>query len=587
MVHLRLLATSDLHAHLMPWDYLDDRPAASGLAQLAPLIRRLRAEAPNSLLLDNGDFLQGSPLGDWVEQRPLSAPHPMVLAMNALGYDAGTLGNHEFSHGLPLLLAALASSGFPVVSANLTRRDGPLVPAFTLVDRPVSDSHGKRHPLRIAITGFAPPQTVRWEAMKLGGAIAAADILPSARAVLAQIAALKPDLTIALAHTGIAEAHETAGMENAALPLAALDGIDVLIAGHTHLTFPAQAESLNGKPAVMPGFHGSHLGVIDLTLHQTATGWQVASHEARALPTPEAPDADPALARSARPAHHGTLRAMRRTLAQTTTPLHSHFALVAPNAAQSLVAAAQAAHFRPQLSGELARLPLLSAVAPFRAGGRGGPANYTDIPAGPVLQRHVSALYLHPNTPVLLQVTGAELADWLERAAILFHRVPPQSRDAPLIRADIPGFDFDLIEGLCFTIDLAQPPRFDARGVQIADSRRITGLSHAGAALRPEADFLLVTNSYRAGGGSFPGTARAPVATGTRPIRDILADHIAALGTIAPAPSRNWRFAPMPGTTVLFDTGPNAAAHMAEIAHLRPEPLGLTPQGFLRFRLSP
>lgn len=580
------MATSDLHAHLMPWDYLADRPAATGLAQLAPLIRRLRAETPNALLFDNGDFLQGSPLGDWFEAQPPTCPHPMVQAMNALGYDAGTLGNHEFSHGLPLLRAALAAARFPVVSANLALRDATLVPAFALIERQLTDTAGRPRALRIAITGFAPPQTAKWESMKLNGAITAADILPAARAILGQIAALKPDLTVALAHTGIAEALETAGMENAALPLAALAGIDVLVAGHTHLTFPLAAESLNGKPAVMPGFHGSHLGVIDLTLALDAKGWRIAAHKARALPTPAIPDPDPDLARLARPAHDGTLQAMRRPLALTRHPLHSHFALIAPTAAQSLVAEAQAAHFRAVLPETLAHLPLLSAVAPFRTGGRGGPTNVTDIPAGPVLQRHVSALYLHPNTPVLLMLTGAELADWLERAAILFHRIAPDSRDAPLIRDDIPGFDFDLIEGLSFTIDLSQPPRFDARGAQVADSRRITGLCHGGAPVAPDARFLLATNSYRAGGGSFPGTDRPPVATGSRPIRDLLADHIAARGIADTAPAPAWRFAPMQGATVTFDTGPNAATHIAEIAHLRPEPLGLTPQGFLRFRLS-
>lgn len=584
-VHFRIIATTDLHAHLMPWDYLADCPAALGLAQLAPLIRHLRAEAPNCLLLDNGDFLQGSALGDWAEGA--GGPHPMVQAMNALGYDAGTLGNHEFSHGLPLLLAALAEARFPVVSANLERRGGPLAPPFTMIDRMVTGSDGRMRPLRIAITGFAPPQTTGWEAVKLGGEITAQDILPAARAVLERIEAARPDLTIALAHTGIAEAQESAGMENAARPLAALAGIDVIVAGHTHLTFPQGAETLNGKPAVMSGFFGSHLGVIDLVLDQDTAGWRVLRHQAQAMPTPKRPSADRDLAALAGPAHLGTLAAMRRRIGRTPQPLHSHFALVAPSAITALVAQAQTAHIRSLIPPALSHLPLLCAVAPFRTGGRGGAGNITDIPAGALLHRHVTDLYGHPNTSAVLRLTGAEVADWLERAAILFHRIAADADDAPLIRDDIPGFDFDLIHGVSFRIDLSRPPRFDARGSLLDQAaRRVTDLTYGGAAIDPEQEFLLATNSYRAGGGSFPGTQRAPVAQSPRPIRDLLADHITAQGALTPPPLPDWGFAAMEQATVTFDTGPAALRYIGEIAHLRPEPLGQTGTGFLRFRLT-
>lgn len=585
-LHLRLLATSDLHAHLMPWDYLTDRPAATGLARLAPLIRRLRAEAANSLLLDNGDFLQGSAMGDWFARQGPACPHPMVQAMNALGYDAGTLGNHEFSHGMPLLRDALAAMRFPVVSANLSGRDAPLAPRYAILDRHFTDADGTSHPFRIALIGFAPPQTTKWEALKLKGAVQSGDILAAARETLPEIAAQRPDLTIALAHTGIAESEESEGMENAALPLAALAGIEVVVAGHTHLTFPAKGETLHGKPAVMAGFHGSHLGLIDLTLTRGATGWTVATHEARAIPASAEPQADAELAALAAAAHRGTRDWLGHALGRTDQPLHSHFALIAPSLARSLVATAQAEHMRQHIPPALADVPLLSAVAPFRTGGRGGPTNITDIPAGPVLQRHVADLYLHPNTPVLLFLTGEDVANWLERAAILFNRITPQSRDSALVRSDIPGFDFDLIDGVSFAIDLTRPPRFDPYGHLVApESRRIGELTCKGSPVRPEDRFLLVTNSYRAGSGVYPASNRPPLATSTVPIRDILAAHITAKG-VPPLPAEEWRFAPLPDTTVTFDAGPEAGEHIHDIARFRPEPLGLTPLGFLRFRLS-
>lgn len=585
-LHLRLLATTDLHAHLAPWDYLTDRPVATGLAQLAPLIRGLRDGTENCLLLDNGDFLQGSALGDWFARQGRSAVHPMVQAMNALGYDAGTLGNHEFSHGLPLLRAALAAVDFPVVSANLAGRDAPLAPPYVILERQFTDTSGNTRPFRIALTGFAPPQTVKWESLKLKGAVRATDILAAARAILPEIAAHRPDLTIALAHTGIGTAEEGEGMENAALALAALAGIDVLVTGHTHLTFPQAGEGLHGKPAVMAGFHGSHLGVIDLTLARSGAGWRIAAHEARALPAPPLPQGDPQIGTIALPAHHATQQWLARPLGRTERPLHSHFALLAPSAARSLVASAQAEHMRPEIPPALSHLPLLSAVASFRTGGRGGPANFTDIPAGPLLQRHASDLYLHPNTPVLLLVSGADVTDWLERAVILFNRIAADSRDTPLIRADLPGFDCDLIDGLSFAIDLSQPPRFDAGGALIdPDAHRILAPSVRGLPLRPDDRFLLVTNSYRAGSGVYPAADRPPVAGSNMPIRDILAAHIATHG-LPPAPAETWGFSPLNGATVTFDTSPAATRHLPDIAHLRPEPLGPTGSGFLRFRLT-
>lgn len=598
-MQLRLLATCDLHAHLMPWDYVTDKPANLGLAQLAPLIRTLRDEAQNCILLDNGDFLQGSPLGDW-QERHGTAAHPMVLAMNALAYDAGTLGNHEFSHGLAFLERALGDARFPVVSANLCRGDGgPLVPAFVMLDRTVTDTTGRDWPLRIAITGFAPPQTVLWEALRLDGAVRGEDILTAADRTLAELATEGPDLTVALAHSGIGASVPHRNMENAAIPLASRPQIDVIVTGHTHLVFPdaqavglpeaadATAGTIYGKPAVMAGFHGSHLGVIDLELTKGPQGWQVSSHRVRAVKSPAIPAPDPELARLAAPAHQATVTAMRRPLGRTTRRLHSNFALVAPCPTLRLIAEAQVAHWQDNLPPGFAAMPLLAAVAPFRTGGRGGPGNYSHIPPGPILLRHIADIYSHPNTPALLDLSGAEIADWLERAATIFHQIAPGAADAPLIRPDIPGFDFDLIHGLSFRIDLSQPPRFDAKGsLMDATARRIFQLSLAGRPLAPEGRYLLATSSYRAGSGIYPGTSRPPVARSDVPISDLIARHVETHGTIGIEAGEDWGFAPMPGTTVIFDTGPDAAEFRTDIPQLAPEVLGQTEAGFLRFRLS-
>ena len=118
-VHLRVIETTDLHQHLLPYDYYADRPLDGiGLAHAAHLIDAARAEAANALLFDNGDFLQGTPMGDLVAyEKGLREGdlHPVMAAMNALQFDAITLGNHEFNYGLDFLMKALTGAAFPVV----------------------------------------------------------------------------------------------------------------------------------------------------------------------------------------------------------------------------------------------------------------------------------------------------------------------------------------------------------------------------------------------------------------------------------------------------------------------------------------
>ncbi|MBF9059749.1 2',3'-cyclic-nucleotide 2'-phosphodiesterase, partial [Rhodobacterales bacterium HKCCSP123] len=185
LLWLRLLATSDLHAHLFPFNYYTDRREDGvGLAALAGLVERARAECPNTLLVDNGDTLQGAPLGDAAvsDLMPEGAIHPMIAAMNELGYDAATLGNHDFDFGLEALHRALAAARFPVVLANaVTPAEGrAFLPPHVLLDRSLTDREGHPHRLRIGVTGVAPPQITQWGHAQLAGRIEVAPMIPAA-----------------------------------------------------------------------------------------------------------------------------------------------------------------------------------------------------------------------------------------------------------------------------------------------------------------------------------------------------------------------------------------------------------------------
>lgn len=594
---LRLLATSDLHAHAFGWDYHVDKPQPGlGLSDLAHLIDTARAECPNTLLLDNGDFLQGSPLGDWAAEQGTHRTHPMISAMNVLGYDAGTLGNHEFSYGLPLLRRAMADADFPFVSANLQPLDnGPFAARGIVIDRVLSDGNGKSRPIRIGITGIAPPQTVIWEAHKIEGQVAATDAVPAATEAVSALRDAGADVVILLAHTGLGEESNPQGMENVAQSLALLSGADAMVMGHTHLVYPCQdggasrvEDGLHGTPAVMPGFFGSHLGRIDLTLRHDGTQWSLSGGRADLLPAAAATRPHRGVQRVCGAAHKAARHWLSQQIGYSDEPLHSYFAQVAPSQTMRLVAAAQARHVQLRLAGTtFGDLPLLSSTAPFRAGGRGGVGNFTDIPAGPLDLRHATDIYPFPNTVVALRLTGAELKDWLERAVIQFATIDPDQTDQALVRPDSPSFDFDLIAGLSFAIDVTQPPRFDARGVCVnPQAHRIRGLTRNGQPIAAEDVFILATNSYRAAGsGGFPGCwADRIVLDDKTAARSALIAHLAAPGDAAGIAAYDWRFHPV-GTRVTFDTAAPAMAHLHHIAALQPEPTDGAAPGYQRFRL--
>ncbi len=601
-VELRIMATTDLHMHVLGYDYFADRPSDRlGLSRVAALIARARRTARNCLLFDNGDGLQGSPMGDYLAESDgigPNRPHPAIAAMNALHYDAATLGNHDFSFGLGFLRRALEAAAFPVVSTNLRPLRPLPVQSHVLLERQFHDAQGRPQRLRIGVLGFLPPQTIAWEP-RLKSEIAVEDILPAARTGIRALRDQGAHLVVALAHSGIGALAPAPMMENAATGLAALPGIDVVIAGHTHRLFPspdhpqgpgidALRGTLAGKPAVMPGFWGSHLGLVDLRLLPTDDGWRIAGFACRAEPVGTEDD-DPAVTGPALAVHRRTLRHFRRRIGRTERPLNSYFSLIGQDSGLRLVTMAQRWHVRHALRGTRWQdLPILSAAAPFRAGGRGGPQHYTDVPAGRLTLRNIADLYLFPNRICAIRLTGAELREWLERSAGLFLRIEPGRPDQPLIDPEFPSYNFDVIDGLGWQIDLSRPPRYAPDGrLAHGDSHRIGALTHRGRPVAPDQPFILVTNSYRLSDcGLF-----APVAAG-RPVlldgalrtREVLRRYVARRRVLAPDPQMGWSFRPLPGASVLFETGPAAARHLDGLS-ARAEPAGMGPDGFLRLRL--
>ena len=619
--HLRIMETTDLHVHVFPYDYYGDKPVDTvGLARTAAHIRDIRSEATNSILLDNGDFLQGNPMGDFMAyERGLKDGdlHPVIKALNTVGFDASTLGNHEFNYGLDFLMKALDGADFPIVSANVVKtmgadptKDETLIKPYVILDRTLTDGSGTEHPIKIGLIGFVPPQIMQWDRGHLEGNVQTRDIVATAQAYVPQMLEEGADIIIALSHSGIGSAQHTEGMENASVPLAAVDGIDALLTGHSHLVYPSSTYDgydmvdsstglIHGKPAVMGGFWGDNLGVIDLMLERDAGEWKVVNTAVETRPiytrgedrsiTPTVESVQEVLD-SVQEEHDATLAYVRRAVGKTSAPLHSYFALVADDPSVQIVSQAQTWYIAQMMKGtEHEGLPILSAAAPFKAGGRGGPEYYTDVPAGDVAIKNVADLYLYPNTVRAVRITGDQVKDWLERSAGMFNQVTPGETDQVLLNPEFPSYNFDVIDGVTYEIDLSQPSRYGPKGEPLnPEANRIVNLMYNGAPIDPEAEFIVATNNYRAsGGGDFPGADGSTIvfeAPDTN--RDVIVRYIVEQGTINPSADANWKFAALPGTTVLFDTGPAAADKIGEAKGVTIEPAGEGPDGFARFRIT-
>ncbi len=597
-VRLRLLATSDLHAHVLAHDYLADAPLnEGGLDRTAVLIERARAESPGAILLDNGDFLGGTPLSDWAAEARAAgraAPDPVIAAMNRLGFDAAALGNHEFDEPPSGLARALSQARFALLCANAECTGGALaasapgcpVRPWTVMEREIEDARGRRHAVRVGVIGFLPPQTALWAGARIGGVLRVRGIVEAARAELPRLRAAGAEIVVALCHSGI-----EGSVEGAALPLAAVPGIDAMVCGHTHGVFPGPQAApspgidpergrLAGVPAVMPGWRGSHLGVIDLDLVPRAGGgWHVAGARSRARAVRDLPPGAngglgdvPAVA-----AGHAAATARSRLPAgHTAIRLSTAFAHVGASSALDLVAAAKREAARRLLAGgPHAGLPLLVAAASSRAGGRAGEARFVDIAPGAVARRHLADLYPHPDTLVVLRATGADLADWLERAAGRFARLPPLARDAALLDEAFPSYRFDVIYGLRYAFDLSRPARYDSSGRAVAPgARRLVRLEHDGRAVGGEDVFAVATKSHRVSGEGLyaPLAGLARIASSEGLLRAALAAHVAERSPLGREEHAEWGFAPLPGATALFpaplgaEPPPGLAARIARAA---------------------
>ncbi|MCA1923545.1 bifunctional 2',3'-cyclic-nucleotide 2'-phosphodiesterase/3'-nucleotidase [Buttiauxella noackiae] len=619
-VDLRILETSDLHSNMMDFDYYKDTSTEKfGLVRTASLINAARGETLNSVLVDNGDLIQGSPLGDYMAAKGLKKGdiHPVYKALNTLDYAVGNLGNHEFNYGLDYLHMALSGAKFPYVNANIidAKTNKPLFTPYVIKETAVKDKDGKEQTLRIGYIGFVPPQIMTWDKTNLEGKVTVKDITETARHYVPEMRKNGADLVVVIAHSGLSSDPYHAMAENSVYYLSEVPGVDAILFGHAHAVFPGkdfanikgvdlEKGTLNGIPAVMPGMWGDHLGVVDLVLNNDSGAWKVTSSKAEARPIYDSvakkalvPE-DAKLVEVMKHDHDATREFVSKPIGKSSDNMYSYLALVQDDPTVQVVNNAQLAYVEKYIQGDpdLANLPVLSAAAPFKVGGRkNDPASFVEVEKGQLTFRNAADLYLYPNTLVVVKATGKEVKEWLECSAGQFNQIDVNStKPQSLINWDgFRTYNFDVIDGVDYQIDVSQPARYDGE-CQIVNpnAERIKGLTFKGKPIDPNSTFLVATNNYRAYGGKFAGTGDNHIAFASPDEnRSVLANWITASKEIHPAADNNWRLAPIHSNQPLdirFETSPGekASAFIKEKGQYPMKNVGSDEIGFALYQLD-
>ncbi|HLT85250.1 MAG TPA: 5'-nucleotidase C-terminal domain-containing protein [Phototrophicaceae bacterium] len=556
-LELTLLATTDVHGHVYDWDYFRnqpfpgadaDRPDSLGLTRVATAVEEVRAAkgAESVVLLDNGDAIQGTPLTYYYgmgagRQAVLDdeLTHPMAAAFNYLDYDVQTVGNHEYNYGLDLLAAYEEDLDFPLLGANVidVATGEPYHEPYTLVERTIDGED-----VTVGVIGLVTPGVRIWDKQHVEGVLEFQDMVTAAEEWVPVVDELA-DVVVVIAHTGLGN------VDNAAYDRDALHedvtnniahfvpGIDVLVAGHTHQDNPQVVlENVEGDPVLITQPNYWARSVTETTLNLVPDGeggWEVDWSEGRA-PTAVAHRGvdnaeDQGLRDLLAEEHETTVEYVNTPVAESVTELPATTSRYEDTPIIDFINHVQQTTVEAALEGtEHADKTVISQASPF--------SRTAVFPEGQVTIRDIAGLYIYENTLRAVELTGAQLRDYLEYSARYFNQVEEGAEFDPETgtnavypdRPDgVPDYNYDVISGLEYYIDISQPV-----------GERIAGLSHPdGTPVADDDVFVMAVNNYRqSGGGAFPHVADAPVVYDELlEIRQLLIDWAQDRGVIDPA----------------------------------------------------
>ena len=516
-VQITILGTTDLHGNINPIDYYTNKPDNRGLAKVATLIRRIRKEHPNVMLIDSGDTIQGSPLESFHSRKNNAPPDPMMLAMSSLDYDAMAVGNHEYNFGLKVLDKARSEAKFPWLSANTydAKTQKPHYKPYI-----VKELAG----VRIGILGLTTPGVPNWDNPPNYAGLEFHEPVSEARKWVPILREQeKADVVVVAMHMGLAEDLRTGEMnpgqvphENEAIAIAKeVPGIDVIFMGHTHRDVPSLY--MNGVLLTQANHWGRHLARADLYLQKAGAGWRVYAKAARTIATDDRVEPDSQIARIAEPYDRETQGWLAKVIGESPEELTARESRFKDTAILDLIQKVQMDEGKADVS----------MVASFNPEAR--------IEKGPVSVRDIAGLYVYENTLAVIEVTGQQLKDALEHSAKYYKEYVPGKPLSDLIDEKIPGYNFDIAEGVTYELDISKPI-----------GQRIQNLRFRGQPLSPAKKLRLATNNYRVnGGGGYTMYKNAPVVfRSSEEIRELIIDWVERHKTIPTKPNNNWRILP-------------------------------------------
>ncbi len=512
---LRIIATSDLHGKFMPWDYaLNEESGSGSMAQLASAIAMYRTEA--TLLVDAGDIIQDNAADIFLAG---GSVHPMILAMNALGYDAVVTGNHEYNYGMDVLRKTVADLDAKVLTGNVTDEYG----------RPVADAAAvfEVGGARVAVIGMVTPNILRWDAVNLAGCTVS-DPLAETRACIDALEG-RYDVLVGVFHMGLENEY---GVQNSGVTdiLNVCPEFDVMVSAHDHTLIPGT--EVNGVLVVQNRHQAQTMAVIDLTLERDGAGWKVTDRTPQSV-TVAGFAPDPAMSAMLAPYHAYALADAERVIGRLEG---------GPLAPANEIAGIPAA-----LTGDTALIDLIQKAQLHFTGARVSSAAPSTADAnlepGEIRKHDTSVIYRFTNTLYRLRMTGAQLKKYMEWAAGCYNTWQP----GDLTISFDPGtrlYNCDLFEGVCYEINVAAEP-----------GSRVEHLTWPDGTPVADGDvFDIAVNNYRANShllvpgeiyeeDDMPVLLDADVHIEIGGLRELVGDYIADVmdGVITPACSGNWR----------------------------------------------
>ncbi|MGV9324592.1 5'-nucleotidase C-terminal domain-containing protein [Streptosporangium sandarakinum] len=528
-VTVTVMGTSDLHGNTLNWDYFknaefdDGKGNDIGLAKVSTMVDKIRAErgADHTLLFDSGDTIQGTPLAYYYAKvEPITQTgelHPMARAMNAIGYDAVTLGNHEFNYGLPLLATWIKQMKAPVLGANAVdaTTGKPAYQPFVIKTMKVK---GEK-PIRVGVLGLTNPGVAIWDKGNVEGKLRFDDLVKTAGKWVPVIRGLGADVVVVTAHAGDNGLSSYGGdlpVENAAAMVGEqVPDVDAVLFGHAHNEVPQRfvTNKVTGEQVLLtePAKWGQRLSVLDFTLTKKNGKWAVTGKSSATLNT-NAVAEDPKIVALMKKQHDATVGYVNKEVATSKDELLAAESPYKDTPILDYIQKVQTETVKKAIAGTAdADLPVLSIAAPF--------SRTATFPAGPVSVRDMAGLYIYDNTLMAVRLTGAQLKDYLEYSAKYFAQLAP---DAPVDLSrltnagNIPDYNYDQLSGVGYDVDIAKPA-----------GQRITGLSYNGQPVSADQRFVVAVNNYRqSGGGDFPHVSTAPVVYNAQvEIRQALIDY--------------------------------------------------------------